>query len=202
MVTLIRTLKRITTKPTQRNESSKTETAQLAQTAQNVLASHVLHDSELKTKEAATDADKISEQSLLAQSENTTPLPQKASATADTSHVKSSAVNSDEKYTQSDRKRKSSSTDEVVAPKKAARKKKRYIYICSADGCTHRVVSGGVCTRHGAKKARTKKYTYICSTDGCTNQVLSGGLCMRHGAKKKLAALKDAQIKSSAEDCA
>eukprot|EP00985_Skeletonema_marinoi_P029225 scaffold27218_cov227-Skeletonema_marinoi.AAC.5 len=190
MVTLIRTLKRITTKPTQRNESSKTKTAQ------NVLASHVLHDSQLKTKEAATDADKINEQSSLAQSEKPTPSPQKASAAADTSHVKSAAANSDENYTQSDRKRKSSSTDEVVAPKKvAARKKKRYIYICSANGCTHRTVSGGVCTRHGAKKK-------LCSTEGCTNQVKQGGVCWRHGAKKICAAGKDAQPMLSKEECA
>uniref|UniRef100_A0A7S2M596 WRKY19-like zinc finger domain-containing protein n=1 Tax=Skeletonema marinoi TaxID=267567 RepID=A0A7S2M596_9STRA len=196
MVTLIRTLKRITTKQTQRNESSKTKTAQLAQTAQNVLASHVLHDSQLKTKEAATDADKINEQSSHAQSEKPTTSPQKASATADTSHVKSAAANSDENYTQSDRKRKSSSTDEVVAPKKvAARKKKRYIYICSADGCTNRVVSGGVCTRHGAKKK-------LCSTEGCTNQVKQGGVCWRHGAKKICAAGKDAQPMLSKEECA
>mmetsp|Transcript_20371 Transcript_20371/g.31060 ORF Transcript_20371/g.31060 Transcript_20371/m.31060 type:complete len:220 (+) Transcript_20371:83-742(+) len=183
MVTLTRTLKRITTKQTQRNESSKTKTAQ------NVLASHVLHDSQLKTKETATDADKINEQSSHAQSEKPTTSPQKASATADTdtSLVKSAAANSDEKYTQSDRKRKSSSTDEVLAPKKvAARKKKRYIYICSADGCTNRVVSGGVCTRHGAKKK-------LCSTEGYTNQVKQGGVCWRHGAKKICAAGKDHQ---------
>ena len=139
MVTLIRTLKRITTKPTQRNKSSKTQIATtIAQTTQNVLTSHVLHDSQLKEKEAATDANKINEQSSLAQSKKPTTSPQKASATADTSHVKSSAANSDENYTQSDRKRKSSSTDEVQAPKKVvARKKKRYIYICSANAFGH-----------------------------------------------------------------
>ena len=54
---------------------------------------------------------------------------------------------------------------------------------CSADGCTNKVVQGGVCKRHGAK---VKRYRYECSADGCTNKAQKGGVCRRHGAKVKL----------------
>ncbi len=46
---------------------------------------------------------------------------------------------------------------------------------CSSDGCINRVIKGGVCTKHGAKKK-------LCSSDGCTNQVKRRGVCCRHGA--------------------
>jgi hypothetical protein len=39
-------------------------------------------------------------------------------------------------------------------------KKKRRRYECSADGCTHRAVKGGVCIRHGAKVK-----IYLCSSE-------------------------------------
>eukprot|EP00986_Skeletonema_menzelii_P008032 scaffold3256_cov120-Skeletonema_menzelii.AAC.4 len=57
--------------------------------------------------------------------------------------------------------------------------KKTYKYVCSADGCTNHVVTGGVCVRHGAK-------VKLCSSEGCTNLAIKGGVCIRHGAKKKL----------------
>jgi hypothetical protein len=35
---------------------------------------------------------------------------------------------------------------------------------CSTEGCTKQIVDGGMCRRHGAKRA--------CSADGCTKQVV------------------------------
>ena len=48
----------------------------------------------------------------------------------------------------------------------------------SSEGCTNKIVKGGVCVRHGAKVKR-------CSSEGCKNQAQKGGVCMRHGAKVK-----------------
>jgi len=50
--------------------------------------------------------------------------------------------------------------------------------LCSKEGCTHIIVKGGVCVKHGAKLKR-------CSNEGCTNIVVKGGVCVRHGAKLK-----------------
>jgi len=81
--------------------------------------------------------------------------------------------------------------------------KKRYIYTCTHEGCNNRVVNGGLCVKHGAKrlickhegcnnqctvgglciKHGAKKYT--CSHDGCTNQIISRGVCIKHGAKRR-----------------
>ena len=52
---------------------------------------------------------------------------------------------------------------------------------CSSEGCTNRVVRGGVCCRHGAKVELKR-----CSSEGCTNVVVKGGVCKRHGAKVEL----------------
>ena len=51
-------------------------------------------------------------------------------------------------------------------------------YECSADGCSNKVIKGGVCVRHGAKNKR-------CNIEGCTNKAQLGGVCKRHGAKTK-----------------
>eukprot|EP00985_Skeletonema_marinoi_P026281 scaffold20276_cov224-Skeletonema_marinoi.AAC.1 len=65
--------------------------------------------------------------------------------------------------------------------------KKQYRYECSSDGCTHIVIKGGVCIRHGANHKR-------CSSKECTNRVIKGGVCLRHGAKRgSYAVVKDAQ---------
>eukprot|EP00985_Skeletonema_marinoi_P004674 scaffold2027_cov148-Skeletonema_marinoi.AAC.3 len=109
------------------------------------------------------------------------------------------------------------SADDDRPSKKLAKKKHRYE--CSAEGCTNKVVRGGLCVRHGAKVKR-------CISEGCTNQVIKRGVCMRHGATLKIkrcsnegctnqapcacgmgqksnaVSVKDAQIKSSKEECA
>jgi hypothetical protein len=100
-----------------------------------------------------------------------------------------------------------SSCEKDVAPKQATLQK-RHRKICSAEGCTNRVVNGGVCVRHGAKTRRcsndgcTHKAVngglcqshgakkILCSKDGCTNQVQIGGVCRRHGAKRKLCSME------------
>eukprot|EP00985_Skeletonema_marinoi_P001399 scaffold564_cov97-Skeletonema_marinoi.AAC.1 len=82
-------------------------------------------------------------------------------------------------------------------------RKKHHRKICSADGCTKFVQSGGVCVRHGAKVKRCShegcanqaglcirhgakvKRKKRCSIDECTNQAKFGGVCIRHGAKAK-----------------
>jgi len=68
---------------------------------------------------------------------------------------------------------------------------------CSSEGCTNKVVKGGVCIKHGAKDKR-------CSCEGCANRAAKGGVCVRHGAKPKIdyAAAKDALIKPNEMDCA
>eukprot|EP00585_Thalassiosira_rotula_P011460 CAMPEP_0196138264 /NCGR_PEP_ID=MMETSP0910-20130528/5965_1 /TAXON_ID=49265 /ORGANISM="Thalassiosira rotula, Strain GSO102" /LENGTH=343 /DNA_ID=CAMNT_0041398845 /DNA_START=83 /DNA_END=1114 /DNA_ORIENTATION=- len=51
--------------------------------------------------------------------------------------------------------------------------------LCNYEGCTNRVKSRGVCTRHGAKRP-------ICQHNGCTTHAVKGGVCIRHGAKIKI----------------
>eukprot|EP00985_Skeletonema_marinoi_P012128 scaffold5805_cov131-Skeletonema_marinoi.AAC.1 len=173
MVTLIRTLKRITTStsPPRTNESSMSKTATLATvtgTDEHISASHVHHDGQLKKTETTSDAMEMSKKER-ASSDNTTSS-QNTSHTADsTSDEESAAVNSNKRNTETkfDRKRKAS-TDEELAAKKAAVNK--YNKICSANGCTNVAVQGGVCTRHGAKVTRK-----FCSREECTNQAKKGG---------------------------
>jgi hypothetical protein len=75
---------------------------------------------------------------------------------------------------------------------------------CTVDGCENRVVQGGLCIAHGAKRKQCKhpgctkhvKKAGLCSThgparkrceaEGCTKVAVQGGRCIAHGAKKKL----------------
>jgi len=175
MVTLIRTLKRIS-KSTPSNEPNEPPQTKKPATSESQLSlySHVHHDGQLKNTETATDAIEMNTKER-ASSDNTTSPAQKALATADTPDEKSAAVNSNKKSPQSDRKRKAS-THEELGPMKVARYK--YKRICSANGCTNMVVKGGVCVRHGANRKRK-----LCSREGCTNIAQKGGVCIRHRAK-------------------
>lgn len=49
---------------------------------------------------------------------------------------------------------------------------------CTHDGCTNRVVQGGVCIQHGAKRK-------ICGYEGCTKHVKKAGMCSTHGPARK-----------------
>eukprot|EP00980_Cylindrotheca_fusiformis_P013538 scaffold3450_cov114-Cylindrotheca_fusiformis.AAC.43 len=75
---------------------------------------------------------------------------------------------------------------------------------CTVDGCPNRVVQGGLCISHGAKRKQCKhpgctknvKKAGLCSTHGparkrceaggCNKVAVQGGRCIAHGAKKKL----------------
>ena len=75
---------------------------------------------------------------------------------------------------------------------------------CNVEGCLNRVVQGGLCINHGAKRkhcshpgcTKNVKKAGLCSThgparkkcdaEGCTKVAVQGGRCIAHGAKKKL----------------
>ena len=75
---------------------------------------------------------------------------------------------------------------------------------CNIEGCLNRVVQGGLCINHGAKRkhcshpgcTKNVKKAGLCSThgparkkcdaEGCTKVAVQGGRCIAHGAKKKL----------------
>jgi len=75
---------------------------------------------------------------------------------------------------------------------------------CTVEGCPNRVVQGGLCISHGAKRKqcahpgcnKNVKKAGLCSTHGparkkcdyerCTKVAVQGGRCISHGAKKKL----------------
>ena len=197
MVTLIRTLKRIITSPPppsknkpnesktkristptnneQQNESSKTQAAPIVHRPrpQNNFSDLAYHNSQVQKTKAATDAVEMSKKRDSSASSN-----QKAFAfAADTRDETSASMDSDERNTFFDRKRKSPSTYMELPPKKVAYRKK----ICSSDGCTNQVIRSGVCIRHGATWTKKK-----CSSEGCSNFAMNGGVCIMHGAQKRL----------------
>lgn len=75
---------------------------------------------------------------------------------------------------------------------------------CSIEGCANRVVQGGLCITHGAKRKTCKhpgcdknvKKAGLCSThgparkrcdaEGCDKVAVQGGRCISHGAKKRV----------------
>jgi hypothetical protein len=78
---------------------------------------------------------------------------------------------------------------------------------CTVLGCDNRVVQGGLCIAHGAKRKLCKhpgcqkhvKKAGLCSThgparkrcdvDNCDKVAVQGGRCIAHGAKKKLCSI-------------
>lgn len=89
------------------------------------------------------------------------------------------------------------STPSGPKPKRIRRK-------CSHSGCPNRVVQGGVCVTHGAKRKmcnhpgcdKAVKLAGYCSThgparkkcaqQGCTRVAVQGGKCLSHGAKRRV----------------
>lgn len=79
---------------------------------------------------------------------------------------------------------------------------------CTMPGCTNRVVQGGLCISHGAKRktcghpgcSKNVKKAGMCSTHGparkrcefpdCSKVAVQGGRCIAHGAKKKLCSVE------------
>jgi len=82
---------------------------------------------------------------------------------------------------------------------------------CNVAGCPNRVVQGGLCISHGAKRKSCKhpgcnknvKKAGLCSTHGparkrceapgCPKVAVQGGRCIAHGAKKKLCCVEDCE---------
>eukprot|EP00986_Skeletonema_menzelii_P005319 scaffold1915_cov143-Skeletonema_menzelii.AAC.5 len=82
---------------------------------------------------------------------------------------------------------------------------------CSVPDCANRVVQGGLCISHGAKRKtcahpgcdKNVKAKGLCSThgparkrcnaEGCTKVAVQGGRCIAHGAKKKVCSYADCQ---------
>jgi len=80
---------------------------------------------------------------------------------------------------------------------------------CTVADCPNRVVQGGLCIAHGAKRKQCKhpgctknvKKAGLCSTHGparkrcdyenCTKVAVQGGRCIAHGAKKKLCSVEN-----------
>ena len=83
-------------------------------------------------------------------------------------------------------------------------KPKRIRRKCSAPDCTNRVVQGGVCVTHGAKRKlcsypncnKAVKLAGFCSTHGparkkcddpgCSRVAVQAGKCLSHGARRKV----------------
>jgi hypothetical protein len=63
-----------------------------------------------------------------------------------------------------------------TGPKRARRK-------CTIADCTNRVVQGGLCIAHGAKRK-------TCGHPGCTKHVKKAGMCSAHGPPRKLCEVK------------
>lgn len=104
--------------------------------------------------------------------------------------------------------RNSASTDK---PKRVRRK-------CTAPGCENRVVQGGVCVTHGAKRklcshagcSKAVKLAGFCSSHGptrkkcdyidpssggpCTRVVVQGGRCLSHGARRRFCAFPGKEV--------
>ena len=57
-------------------------------------------------------------------------------------------------------------------------KPKRVRRKCTAPGCDNRVVQGGVCVTHGAKRK-------LCQAPGCSKAVKLAGFCSTHGPSRK-----------------
>lgn len=80
---------------------------------------------------------------------------------------------------------------------------------CTVAGCPNRVVQGGLCISHGAKRKTCKhpgctknvKKAGLCSTHGparkrceapnCPKVAVQGGRCIAHGAKKRLCSVEE-----------
>jgi hypothetical protein len=102
-------------------------------------------------------------------------------------------------------------TDSIDAQDKLAPggTSKRVRRKCTVPNCHNRVVQGGLCISHGAKRKTCRhsgceknvKKAGLCSThgparkrcntDGCEKVAVQGGKCIAHGAKKKLCSIEN-----------
>ena len=114
------------------------------------------------------------------------------------------ATSLQEKSESSSVKQPSSAPASAASKLMAGGTSKRVRRKCTVEGCHNRVVQGGLCISHGAKRKLCKypgckkhvKKAGLCSThgparkrcelEGCTKVAVQGGRCIAHGAKKKL----------------
>ena len=75
-------------------------------------------------------------------------------------------------------RRPKSALKKPLAKRETEPKSKRVRRKCSVEGCPNRVVQGGVCIAHGAKRK-------VCSVEGCTKNVKAKGFCSAHGPARK-----------------
>jgi hypothetical protein len=71
-----------------------------------------------------------------------------------------------------------SSTEVPTCNLAAGGSNKRIRRKCTVSGCANRVVQGGLCISHGAKRK-------ICGHPGCNKNVKKAGLCSTHGPARK-----------------
>jgi len=70
-------------------------------------------------------------------------------------------------------------SDERASSKASTRRRRnRARRNCAIPGCCNRVVQGGVCVTHGAKRK-------LCMEEGCDKAVKKGGFCSSHGPSRK-----------------
>jgi hypothetical protein len=99
-------------------------------------------------------------------------------------------------------------SDSKLAPGGTSKRVRRK---CTMDNCPNRVVQGGLCISHGAKRKLCKhpgcnknvKKAGLCSThgparkrcdeDACGKVAVQGGKCIAHGAKKKLCSMENCE---------
>ena len=205
------------------SETPKTETATALQIPQNDNLTALIHHDRaaLVYRDTAAAAAKINEKFPSAPSDSIPSQPM--TSIIDTSDGTAGSMNSNERNTHPERKRKSSLELVMVMNRMS----------CSAAGRTNLDVSqnGRTCWRHEekvikrcgnerrvhrrheqqAKQQRSSeryaglcimpgKKRKACSSDGITNNIVKGGVCVRSGAHVKRGVRKDAQIKLVREE--
>jgi hypothetical protein len=93
-------------------------------------------------------------------------VPAPLSASAEVASVSSSRL--------SDSKEPLSPTKELASGGTSKRIRRK----CTVEGCLNRVVQGGLCISHGAKRK-------ICRHPGCSKNVKKAGLCSAHGPARR-----------------
>jgi len=112
-------------------------------------------------------------------------------------------------YNTPDYSRGSSPSDAAETPELSKEAAKRLRRKCAVPNCPNRVVQGGLCIGHGAKRktcshpgcTKNVKKAGLCSThgparkrceaEGCSKVAVQGGRCIAHGAKKKMCSMDD-----------
>ncbi|KAL7468947.1 hypothetical protein ACHAXS_009191 [Conticribra weissflogii] len=112
-------------------------------------------------------------------------------------------------YNTPDYSRGSSPSDAAETPELSKEAAKRLRRKCAVPDCPNRVVQGGLCIGHGAKRktcshpgcTKNVKKAGLCSThgparkrceaEGCSKVAVQGGRCIAHGAKKKMCSMDD-----------